>query len=159
MVAAVAESPTPAKRGRPRKANSPTPAKSGSKRTMSEEHKQALAEGRKQGKIVANYLAAIRKTKKKRGRQVTAETLNARLAKARADLETASPIEQLKLTQMISDTEAKLANLEVAPAVDIEALEKEFIRVGKSYAESQGIVRATFVKIGVEKRVLEAAGI
>lgn len=152
MVAATAEATTSTpKRGK----KTPAPAK----RTMSDEHKKALADGRKQGKIVANYLAAIKKTKKKRGRQVTAETLNARLAQAKADIETASPIEQLKLTQLISDTEAKLANMEAAPVVDLESLEKAFIKVGKPYADSQGITRASFAKCGVEKRVLEAAGI
>lgn len=129
------------------------------KRTMSDEHKAALAAGRSQSAIVARYLTALGSTKKKRGRKVTIESLSARLEKAEKDLSTASPLERLKLTQLIKDTKAGIEKLQSPAVVDIESLEAEFVKVAKSYAESQGITRSTFLDCGVDKRVLVAAGI
>lgn len=130
------------------------------KRVMTEDHKAALAAGREQSRIVRDYLAALGTTKKRRGRQVTVESLQARLDKAVSDLSAdPSPIDRLNLTQRIKDIKAQLEVKQAPAAVDISALEKEFIRVGKSYAENRGISRATFAECGVEKRVLEAAGI
>lgn len=135
------------------------PANGNNKRSMTPEHKAALAEGRKQSKIVANYLAAIG-TKKKRGRKVTIETLQARLAKAEDDIKTASPLDKLKFTQFIKDTRAQIERMQATTSVaDVDSLEKEFVKVGKAYADAHGYDRSSFIACGVEKRVLVAAGI
>jgi hypothetical protein len=43
------------------------------KRTMTTEHKEALAKGREAGRAVREYLAALEATRPKRGRKVTPE--------------------------------------------------------------------------------------
>src|SRR5215210_5349048 len=49
-------------------------------RTMSDEHKAALAEGRSQGRAVRRYLEALEANKPKRGRKRTPEGIQRRLA-------------------------------------------------------------------------------
>ncbi len=129
------------------------------KRQMSETHKASLAEGREQSRIVGTYLEALGKSKKKRGRQVTVETLRTRLEKAQSAFDGASAIERLKLTQQVRDLKAQIATMESSPTVDLPALEADFVRVAKSYSESQGITKAAFIENGVPKNVLVAAGI
>lgn len=136
---------------------SSTPTKP--KRQMSESHKASLAEGREQSRIVGTYLEALGKSKKKRGRQVTVETLRTRLEKAQGAFDGASAIERLKLTQQVRDLKAQIATMEASPTVDLPALEADFVRVAKPYSESQGITRAAFIENGVPKSVLVAAGI
>ncbi len=142
-------------------ATAKAPAASKTKRVMSDTHKEALRVGREHGQHVGRYLEALHATQapKRRGRQVTVESLTARLTKAQAAVENASPIERLNLTQEISDIEKQLKQMQASKSVDIAPLEKEFIRVGKAYAANKKITRDTFVKCGVSKRVLEAAGI
>lgn len=136
-----------------------TPKVEKPKRVMTQAHKDSLAAGREQARIIGAYLDAVGKTRKKRGRQVTVQSLAARLEKARTALTKASPIEALNLTQQIKDIEHSITQLQGAKTSDLPKLEAEFIRVAKPYAESRGISRATFAECGVEKRVLVAAGI
>ena len=56
---------------------------------MSDEHKAALAEGRKQGRAVRNYLEAVEATKPKRGRKRTPESIEARLGRIDEEIEDA----------------------------------------------------------------------
>jgi len=130
------------------------------KRTMSAEHKLALAAGRDQTRAVNNYLAALGSTKKRRGRQVTVESLQTRLDKAVTELAgDPSPVEKLLLTEQVKKLKHDIEAKRATTAVDLPKLEAEFIRVAKSFADHRGITRATFIENGVEKRVLEAAGI
>ena len=46
---------------------------------MSNEHKQALAEGREQGRGVRLYLEALEKNRPKRGRKRTSDSITKRL--------------------------------------------------------------------------------
>jgi hypothetical protein len=128
------------------------------KRQMSAAHKESLAQGREQSQKVARYLEALN-VKKRRGRQVTVETLKARLEKARSAFDGAKVLERLKLTQQVRDIKAQIAALESTPTVDMPALEADFVAVAKSYAEAQHISRASFIENGVPKSVLVAAGI
>ena len=127
------------------------------KRVQTPEHKQLIADGREQAKIVGRYLDGLVVTKKKRGRQVTPEQLQERLAKIEGDLETAKPIDRLNLLQQRKSLQAKLDTK--APDVDMEALTAEFVKVGKGYAERKEIDRATFIEVGVPAEVLKLAGI
>ena len=54
-------------------------AKKGPKNPLSKEHKAAMAVGRIEGRVVRDYLEALRNNKPKRGRKRTAETIQARL--------------------------------------------------------------------------------
>ena len=55
------------------------------------------------------------------------------------------------------DLEVELANF--GATVDMSALEKDFIKVARTYSERQGISYTAWRKVGVEPRVLKAAGI
>lgn len=139
------------------KSGAPT-AKKSRKGTMTAEHKAAIAEGRAQAKVVGRYLEAIQTHKPKRGRKVTAESLQSRLAAVEKKLASASPLDQLKLLQEQKDLQARIESF-ATPQEDISALEAEFIKIAKEYADRQGIERATFVQVGVKSEVLKAAGI
>jgi hypothetical protein len=56
-------------------------------RSMSDEHKAALAEGREQGRAVRRYLEALESYRPKRGRKRTQESITKRLADIEARLD------------------------------------------------------------------------
>lgn len=124
---------------------------------MSNDHKAALAAGRIEGKIVRDYLEALRSNKPKRGRKRTPESINKRLAAIAAELEAADPLSELKLVQEQMDLEVELANM--GDTVDITGLEADFVKVAKQYSSRQGISYGAWRKVGVEPSVLKAAGI
>ena len=126
-------------------------------RTMSDEHKAALAEGRAQGRAVRLYLEALEANKPKRGRKRTAESVQKRLDRIATELPGADPLKRLQLTQEQLDLEAELAAGE--STVDISALEQEFIASAAAYASRKGISYGAFRSVGVPPAVLRAAGI
>ena len=74
---------------------------------MSDEHKAALAEGRRIGKVVRDYLEVLseRTAPGKRGRKRTPESVQSRIDKIAGEIETASPLQRLQLTQERLDLE------------------------------------------------------
>ena len=126
-------------------------------RTMSDEHKAALAEGRAQGRAVRLYLEAIEANKPKRGRKRTPDTIKKRLDKIAVELPTADPLKRLQLTQEQLDLESELSA--TATTVDLSALEKDFIAAAAGYASRKGISYGAFRTVGVTPAVLRAAGI
>jgi hypothetical protein len=124
---------------------------------MSKAHKAAMAEGRAEGRVVRDYLEALRSNKPKRGRKRTPESISARLDKIEAELAEASAIEELQLLQERRDLQAELDSM--GGGVDIEALEEAFVEVAKSYGERKGIVYATWRDVGVPAAALKRAGI
>ena len=130
------------------------------KRTMSAEHKQALAKGREAGRAVREYLNALEANRPKRGRKVTTETLVERLndTNEKVNAET-DPLRRLNLVQQALDIEAELARRGGDDGPDMAALEKAFVRHAKSYSASKGISYAAWREIGVTPSVLKAAGI
>lgn len=144
---------------KPRKprSNKPKTTPSAATRSMTDEHKERIAEGKEQARIVGRYLEGLAATRPKRGRKVTPETLQAKLDKIEADLADASPLDRLNLIQERKNVQAQL---EVKDSeIDMDALEKDFVRVGKVYAERKHIARSTFTEVGVPVEVLKAAGI
>ena len=134
------------------------PAKRGPK-TMSNEHKAAMEAGRAEGRIVRDYLEALRANKPRRGRKRTPESINKRLAAIADALPEASAIDELKLVQERRDLEAELATLGSGAEADIEALEARFVDVAKTYAERKGISYGSWREVGVPAAVLSKAGI
>jgi hypothetical protein len=126
-------------------------------RTMTDEHKAALAEGRAQGRAVRRYLEALEANKPKRGRKRTPDSMKKRLEKIGVELETADPLKRLQLTQEQLDLEAELAAGETT--VDLSALEQEFVASAAGYAARKGISYHAFRAVGVSPAVLRAAGI
>jgi hypothetical protein len=108
---------------------------------MSDAHKEALAEGREQGRAVRRYLEALEANKPRRGRKRTPEGIQRRLA----------AIEERM------DLEAELASS--SDGVDIGALEAAFIKAAGPYSRRKGIGYEAWRAANVEPRVLKAAGI
>lgn len=128
------------------------------KRTMSEDHKAALAEGRNQSRAVSRYLDALEANRPKRGRKRTAESVKKRLAAVEAELRTAGGLQRLSLLQERRDLEVELAGMS-AGGPDVAALEKEFVKVAKTYSERKGISYGAWREFGVPAEVLKRAGI
>ncbi len=124
---------------------------------MSDEHKAALAKGRAEGRIVRAYLEGLRATKPKRGRKRTAESIQNRLDAIESELATASPLDELLLIQERRDLQDELAAK--SDTIDMEALESEFVDVAASYSESKKISYNSWRDVGVDRKVLQRAGI
>ncbi len=127
-------------------------------RTMSDEHKAALAEGRDQGRVVRRYLEALESHRPKRGRKRTAESIAKRLAAIDDQLDGADALSRLHLTQERMDLQRAVTTAG-ARTGDIGDLEAAFIEVARTYGERKGITYDAWRSIGVEPRVLKAAGI
>lgn len=124
---------------------------------MSDSHKAAMERGRAEGRVVRDYLEALRSTKPKRGRKRTAESITARLAKIDDELVDASAIEELQLLQERRDLQAELDSM--GSGVDLDELESSFVEVAKAYGERKGIAYATWRDVGVSAATLKRAGI
>lgn len=132
-------------------------AKRGPKSPMTDSHKAALAQGRAEGRVVREYLDALRANKPKRGRKRTTESMTERLAGIDAQLVDADALNELKLVQerrdLLAELDAKGADL------DLVALEQAFVDVAQGYAERQGISYAAWREVGVDAAVLSRAGV
>ena len=128
------------------------------KHTMTDAHKAALAEGRNEARLVGQYLDAIEDTKPKRGRKRTADSVKKRLVAVEQDLNDARGRTRLELLQERRDLEVELAGMQ-GGAPDLAGLEKEFVKVAKSYSSKKGISYGTWREFGVAPDVLKKAGI
>jgi uncharacterized Ntn-hydrolase superfamily protein len=133
------------------------PVKKTVKRAMSADHKAKLAQGRNESRIVSRYLDAIAAGKGKRGRKRTPESVGMQIARIDKELATAAPIRKLELTQKRFDLISERDRL--TSRVDLTGLEKDFIKVAKSYAKRNGIGYSAFRELGVMADVLKRAGI
>jgi hypothetical protein len=134
------------------------PPKKTKKRTMSDDHKAALALGRQEGNAVRAYLEALAANKPKRGRKRTEASVKKQLELVESQLAEASPLNQLQLTQKRFDLEAELASFG-DESVDLTTLEKDFVKAAAGYAERKKISYAAFRAVGVSADVLRQAGI
>lgn len=132
-------------------------SKRGPKTPLTKEHKAALAVGRTEGKVVRDYLDALRSNKPKRGRKRTAESIKKRLAAIEDELQAADAVKELKLIQERMDLESEL-NV-TKPGVDVQKLETAFIKIAKGYSARSGISYAAWRQVGVAPSVLAKAGI
>lgn len=124
---------------------------------MTDAHKEALARGREQARIVRRYLEALARHRRP-GRRRDRRTLEKRLAELNARIEQESnPARRVELVQKRLDLEAELAAM--APEQDFEALEAAFVEVAKEYSERRGISYAAWREVGVPPNVLKRAGI
>ncbi|MEQ1698821.1 MAG: hypothetical protein ABMA25_01875 [Ilumatobacteraceae bacterium] len=132
-------------------------AKRGPKTPMTDSHKAALAVGRTEGKAVRDYLEGLRANKPARGRKRTPDSIAKRLAAIDGEIAAADAVKELRLVQERIDLEAELATM--GTTVDMTALEAEFVKVAKSYADRTGVSYAAWRAVGVAPGVLKAAGI
>ena len=131
-----------------------TPAR----RSMTDEHKAALAQGREQGRAVRRYLEALEQHRPRRGRKRTKESVERRLAAAEKRLEAASPLDRLHLVQERMDLQAELAGMS-GGVVDMNELEEGFVAGAADYGARRGITYAAWRAAGVSPSVLRRAGI
>jgi hypothetical protein len=126
-------------------------------RSMSDAHKEALAEGREQGRAVRRYLEALEANKPRRGRKRTPEGIQRRLVAIEERLASADALSRLHLAQERMDLEAELASS--SEGVDMGALEAAFVKAAGPYSQRKGIGYEAWRAANVEPRVLKAAGI
>ena len=126
-------------------------------RTMSAQHKAALAEGRNEGRAVKNYLEALQQNRPRRGRRRTPESITKRLAAIDAAYAEGSALQQLQLVQERIDLQKELEAMDTK--VDLTALESAFVTTAAKYAARKGISYAAWRELGVPADVLKKAGI
>lgn len=123
---------------------------------MSDEHKAALAQGRREGRAVKQYLRLV--GSRRPGRPVTKDSVERRIAALSEKINgEEDPLKRLELIQSRIDAEDQMAEIE--DAVDADAIEKEFLEVANSYAERKGLSYSAWREAGVSAQVLRAAGI
>ena len=127
------------------------------KRSMSAEHKAALAEGRAEGRAVKAYLEALEQNRPKRGRKRTPDSIKKRLSVIESELDGASPIQRLQLIQERMDLGKELATIDTK--VDLTALERAFVKTAGGYSDRKGISYAAWRELGVPADVLKQANV
>ncbi len=126
-------------------------------RSMSDAHKEALAEGRDQGRAVRHYLEALEANRPRRGRKRTPDSIQRRLTVIEERIPTVDPLTRLHLSQERMDLEAELATS--GDGIDLGALETSFVTAAGPYSMRKGISYDAWRAVGIEPRVLKAAGI
>ena len=123
---------------------------------MTPEHKEALAQGRRESRAIKAYLKALES--KRPGRPVTPESLKNRIEALDQKIAAADdPLKKVDLLQQKLDLEERLA--ELSSTQDLEALEQGFIQYAKSYSERKGITWKAWREAGVPAAVLKKAGV
>jgi len=123
---------------------------------MSQEHKDALARGRRESRAIKNYLKTIES--RKPGRPVTKESLTSRLATVNAKLEGMDdPLKRLDLLQSRLDIEEVLAS--VKEVANLDQIEADFVANATGYSQRKGISYTAWRRFGVPAVVLKKAGI
>ena len=131
--------------------------KKASSKSLTPQHKAALAKGREQGRTVRLYLDALEETRPKRGRKRTPQSITRRLKVIEQQIDQGSSLLRLQLTQERMDLEAELATPETA--VDLDRLESGFVKVAKGYGQRKGISYGAWRAVRVSAAVLQRAGI
>jgi hypothetical protein len=126
--------------------------KTTARRTMSDEHKQAIADARTQNRVVRDYLNALTTAKPTGRRPSTSPEQLQEQIDAEGD-----PVKRLELIQRRLDLEDRLAGEQDLP--DLETLEAEFVAVAADYASRKGITYTAFRELGVPASALKQAGI
>jgi hypothetical protein len=127
------------------------------KRTVTDSHKAAMAQGRNESRAISAYLDALESHRPKRGRKRTPESIDKRLAAIDASLESATPVRRLSLIQERLDLLRERESLQAK--VDLSGLEQDFVATARSYGQRKGISYAAWRELGVSAPVLKRAGI
>lgn len=131
------------------------PRKKGFK--MTDEHKAALAEGRRQSRAVREYLEAL-DAGSKPGRKINPNELKRRIDDLEKRISSEeNPAARVKLVQQRLEYERRLEAEQTSS--DLDALEKAFVDVAADYTERQGLSYTAWREVGVPAAVLKRAGI
>lgn len=127
------------------------------KPSISDQHKAAMAEGRVEGRVVRDYLDALRNSKGRPGRKRTPDSVARRLQAIEAELADASPVRELELIQERLDLQVELESMQ--SKVDPASLEAGFVKIAAAYSQRKGISYTAWRAVGVQPSVLKKAGI
>lgn len=154
-----AKSATPAKKSAvaAKKSGVTAKKKPAGKSPMSTSHKNALAQGRVEGRIIRTYLEVLEANRPKRGRKRTTESITKRLGVIAQEMKTADAIVKLRLTQERMDLSSELSSK--LSKVDFDKLESQFVKVASAYSRRNGITFTAWRELGVQVPVLKRAGI
>jgi hypothetical protein len=123
---------------------------------MSQEHKDALAQGRLEARSIKAYLRALES--RRPGRPVTKESLDKRLDRVNTKLGSeADPLKRIDLLQSKLDLESSLANTK--EGANLDELAAAFVTHARSYSTRKGISYTAWRQFGVPAEVLRKAGI
>ena len=125
------------------------------RKKLDQEHKAAMARGRRESRIIEAYLKQLEIREALRGRRSVQE-IASELARVEDELREASTIARLALLQEREDLQREA--MEIPPEPDGQ-LEEQFIAVAKDYGNRKGLSYSTWREAGVSKHVLLAAGI
>ncbi len=123
---------------------------------MSQAHKEALAQGRRESKAISNYLGGIQS--RKPGRRVTRESLESRLAGIDDRIAAEqNPLKRVDLVQSKLDSQKALQLM--GESQDEGEVEQGFVENAAAYSERKGITYRAWREAGVPAAVLKKAGI
>lgn len=134
-----------------------TPKKKSTKTGMSNAHKQALANGRAEGRIIREYLEIVEATKPRRGRKRTPESIARRLSVIATEMKTADPVTKVRLIQERLNLRNELAGMK--SKAEVQAAESRFVKVAKRFSDRNDISFDAWREAGVSPSVLKKAGI
>lgn len=124
---------------------------------MSQAHKDALAQGRRESRAIKVYLEALGQPKR-RGRPVTPETLRKKIVGLDGRIaDESNPLRRVDLIQARIEAESALDT--ATTAADMSRLEGGFVEYAAGYSERKGITYGAWREAGVPAAVLKDAGI
>lgn len=131
---------------------------------MTDEHKAALATGRKEGRIVKAYLEALEDTSTLTMRRRPMEEIHADIEGVTNIINTTtSVISRLLMIQKRIDLNTELDGtvdfLAFDDGVNLQVKEDAFVEVAKSYSDRKGLTRKAWRQVKVPADVLNRAGI
>ena len=127
------------------------------KSSMTNSHKQALANGRAEGRIIREYLEIVEATKPRRGRKRTPESIAKRLSVINSEMKTADPVTKVRLIQERLNLRSELAGMK--SKTEVAAAEQKFVKVAKKFSDRNDITYDAWREVGVSQSVLKKAGI
>ena len=127
------------------------------KSSMTNSHKQALANGRAEGRIIREYLEIVEATKPRRGRKRTPESIAKRLSVINSEMKTADPVTKVRLIQERLNLRSELAGMK--SKTEVAAAEQKFVKVAKKFSVRNDITFDAWREVGVSPGVLKKAGI
>lgn len=105
------------------------------------------------------YLSVLETNKAGRGVKRAADAIGNRITKVDELLVSADPLTRVHLTQERIELHAEYVRITNGNHPDVSQLERDFVRVVRSYGDRHGITYAAWRQVGVEATVLEQAGI
>ena len=127
------------------------------KKSMSQQHKDALARGRSEGRAIRAYLEAI-SVERKPGRRADRSTIETRIQRLQEQIDGENnAARRVELIQKRLDNEIRLASMDDNP--DLENLEREFVDSVKDYSARKGISYSAWREAGVPASVLKQGGL